>query len=150
MGYRTLDAVIDELTKRGFAERFSVTGNRLRAIESGRTFDGDDLTILEYQRFEGISDPDDSSVVYAIETDDGTRGLLVDAFGPYADPGSVGFWRGSGFAAARPPDRSWPGCRGTRPPSRRHQTACRDCPFRAGLPAQPAVSSDRARRASGP
>jgi hypothetical protein len=86
MGYRTLDAVIDELTKRGFTERFGVTGNRLRAIESGRTFDGDDLTILEYQRFEGMSDPDDSSVVYAIETDDGTRGLLVDAFGPYADP----------------------------------------------------------------
>ena len=37
-------------------------------------------------RFEGESDPDDMSVVYAIESQDGTRGVLVDAFGTYADP----------------------------------------------------------------
>lgn len=86
MGYRTLDRVIEELKGRGFVERFRVIGNRLRAIESGRMFDGEDVTIREYQRFEGMSDPDDASVIYAIETQDGTKGLLVDAFGPYADP----------------------------------------------------------------
>ena len=47
----------------------------------------EDLTIREYQRFEGVSDPDDASIVYAIETRNGTKGLLVDAFGPYANPG---------------------------------------------------------------
>ena len=86
MGYRTLDRVIEELKKRGFVERFDVRGGRLRALGSGRTFDPGDLTIREYQRFEGVSDPDDASIVYAIETRGGTKGLLVDAFGPYANP----------------------------------------------------------------
>ena len=86
MGYRTLDRVIEELRARGFVERFDVRGGQLRAIGSGRLFDAEDFTLREYQRFEGMSDPDDASIVYAIETRSGTKGLLVDAFGPYANP----------------------------------------------------------------
>ena len=44
------------------------------------------MTIRDYYRFEGTSDPDDMSIVYALEGSDGTRGILVDAFGTYADP----------------------------------------------------------------
>ena len=86
MGYRTLDRALEELMRRGYVERFAVRGGQLRALGSGQAFGADDLTIREYQRFEGVSDPDDASVVYAIETRSGTKGLLVDAFGPYADP----------------------------------------------------------------
>jgi hypothetical protein len=86
MGYRTLDRVIEELKKRGYVERFDVRAGRLGALGSGRTFDAEDLTIREYQRFEGVSDPDDASIVSAIETRSGTEGLLVDAFSPYANP----------------------------------------------------------------
>ena len=86
MAYRTLDRVIEELRERGFVERFDVRDGQLRALGSGHTFEAKDITIREYQRFEGISDPGDASVVYAIETDSGTKGLLVDAFGPYANP----------------------------------------------------------------
>ena len=86
MAYRTLDRVIEELKERGFVERFDVRDGQLRALGSGRTFDAEDITIREYHRFEGVSDPDDASIVYAIETGSGTKGLLVDAFGPYANP----------------------------------------------------------------
>jgi hypothetical protein len=86
MAYRTLDGVIEELKGRGFVERFDVTAGRLRALGSGHVFDPQDLTIREYHRFEGMSDPDDASIVYAIETRSGSKGLLVDAFGPYANP----------------------------------------------------------------
>jgi hypothetical protein len=75
MGYRTLDRVIEELKERGFVERFDVRGGQLRALGSGRAFDARDLTIREYQRFEGVSDPDDASIVYAIETRNGNEGL---------------------------------------------------------------------------
>jgi hypothetical protein len=86
MRYRALDTVIDELKGRGFVERFRVTGSKLRAIGRGHTFGSEDLTIREYQRFEGVSDPDNASIIYAVETRDGTEGLLVDAFGLYANP----------------------------------------------------------------
>jgi len=40
----------------------------------------------DHRRFEGVSDPVDTSVVYAIETVDGVRGTLVDGYNVYADP----------------------------------------------------------------
>ncbi len=84
--YATLTGAIDDLGRRGFTEHFRVVGNGLRALESGKTFKAEDLTIREYHRFEGVSDPDDMSIVYAIESRSGTRGILVDAFGVYSNP----------------------------------------------------------------
>lgn len=55
-------------------------------MDNGKSFKAEELTIVERHRFEGASDPDDESVVYAIESQDGIRGTLVDAFGPYANP----------------------------------------------------------------
>ena len=63
-----------------------MAGGGLRAAEGGKTYRADELTIREFHRFEGISDPDDMSIVYAIESRDGTRGTLVDAFGVYSNP----------------------------------------------------------------
>jgi len=85
-GYATLAEAIEELTRRGFTEHFEVVGRALRALESGKTFKAEELLIREYHRFEGVSDPDDMSIVYAIESHTGTRGTLVDAFGLYSNP----------------------------------------------------------------
>jgi hypothetical protein len=32
-----------------------------------------------------MSDPDDNDIVYAISSDAGVKGVLVNAYGPYAD-----------------------------------------------------------------
>jgi hypothetical protein len=85
-GDGTLAATLAALEQRGFTEHFEVTGDRIHAVERSRTFLPDELTIREVYRFEGVSDPDDMSIVYAIEARDGTRGTLIDAFGVYADP----------------------------------------------------------------
>jgi hypothetical protein len=85
-GDATVVSILDDLTRRGFTEHFEVASGRIRGAEGGRTFRPDELTIREFYRFEGVSDPDDMSIVYAIEGRDGTRGTLVDAFGVYADP----------------------------------------------------------------
>jgi hypothetical protein len=82
----TLTGTLDDLARRGFTERFGVAGDGLRSAEGGKTFRAEDLLIREFYRFEGVSDPDDMSIVYAIESRDGTRGTLVDAFGVYASP----------------------------------------------------------------
>ncbi|MCI0559376.1 MAG: hypothetical protein MN733_12850 [Nitrososphaera sp.] len=85
-GYKSMTEALEDLKKRGFAANFELLNNVFRAVDSGKTFQADDLTIVEHHRFEGASDPDDMSVVYAIEAGDGTRGILVDAFGVYANP----------------------------------------------------------------
>src|SRR2546425_209038 len=82
----TLAGVMDDLTRRGYTEQFMVADGGLRAVGSGKRFPADQTMISEYHRFEGVSDPDDMSIIYAIETRSGIRGTLVDAFGVYADP----------------------------------------------------------------
>ena len=82
----TLSSAIERLARRGFTAHFGVVGDRLRAFDSRKTFGARELIIRDFQRFEGVSDPGDMAIVYAIETADGTRGSLVDAFGTYANP----------------------------------------------------------------
>jgi PAS domain S-box-containing protein len=82
----TVTDTLENLRRRGFTADFGAVRDGLRVLGQGQTFKGSELTIREYYRFEGVSDPDDMSIVYAIEGADGTRGTLVDAFGVYADP----------------------------------------------------------------
>jgi hypothetical protein len=58
----------------------------LRVIGTAQRYAAEEAVIRDVYRFEGVSDPDDMSVIYAVETRDGTRGTLVDAYGTYADP----------------------------------------------------------------
>lgn len=104
MEARTLSDVMDELTGRGFREHFTVVDGRLRAVQSGKVFPADQVTIAEYHRFEGVSDPDDMAILYGLETRSGLRGTLTDAFGVYADPVVGAFMKDvpvRGVAAAR-------------------------------------------------
>jgi hypothetical protein len=84
--YTTLACAVDGLTRRGFTQDFRAIDGRLRALGAGQTFAAADLVIREFHRFEGVSDPDDMAILYAIESTDGTRGSLVDAFGAYSNP----------------------------------------------------------------
>jgi hypothetical protein len=87
----TLSSAIERLIGQGFTAHFGVVGNKLRAFESGKTFGAHEVVIEGYDRLEGVSDPDDMSIVYAIESLNGTRGFLVDAFGVYSSPAVSAF-----------------------------------------------------------
>jgi hypothetical protein len=73
----TLTHVVDELTRRGYKEHFRVADGRLHALGTEQRFEPEDVVIRGYYRFEGVSDPDDMAIVYAIETKSGVRGILV-------------------------------------------------------------------------
>jgi hypothetical protein len=107
-GYATLAKTIDELAGCGFIEHFGVSGDALRSFDSGRTFSAGQVVIREYHRFEGVSDPDDMSIVYAIEGQGGARGTLVDAFGAYSDPAVSTFLQGVAISRAGPSGRELP------------------------------------------
>jgi hypothetical protein len=97
---KTLSEAMEGLLRRGFTEHFGVRGDQLRGLEGGTTFTADDVTIRVYERFEGVSDPDDMAILYAIESSSGTRGTLVDAFGVYSDPGISAYMGRVSFAGA--------------------------------------------------
>jgi hypothetical protein len=83
--------VMEELHEKGFTEHLTVSGDRLVVLDRDVSFSADEVVIRCVERFEGISDPDDMSVVYAIETESGLRGTLTDAFGVYSNPEVTAF-----------------------------------------------------------
>jgi len=74
-----------DLKEQGFTESFIMSAEGLKSAESGEVFQPNDLKIVGRHRFEGISDPGDMSILYAVESSSGVKGLVVDAFGTYSD-----------------------------------------------------------------
>lgn len=81
----TLASAIADLARRGFTADLRPVAGGLRSA-TGETLHPRDLVIREVHRFEGVSDPDDMAILFGIESVDGVRGTLADAFGVYADP----------------------------------------------------------------
>ena len=84
-------SVMADLTKSGFTTQFKVTEKGLTSLSTQKNFKPHQIEVKHFYRFEGESDPDDSSIVYAIETKTGEKGTLVDSYGMYSDPLVAGF-----------------------------------------------------------
>lgn len=85
MTYATLVEATAALYARGFVENFSAAPNCLMCAGYNIELFPDDFEVVEVHRFEENTDPDDSAVVYAIESKDGLKGTLVMAYGAYAE-----------------------------------------------------------------
>ena len=84
--YTNMKEALQDLKTRGFTANFEFVRKEFRDVTTGKIFKAGELAIVEHHRFEGASDPDDMSVIYAVESRGGTRGIVVDAFGTYAGP----------------------------------------------------------------
>ena len=82
---KTLASCINKLMLDGYEKDFKVTEEGLCGVHENECYQPEEVHIVNFYRFEGASDPADNSILYAIETNDGTKGVLTDAFGPYAD-----------------------------------------------------------------
>jgi hypothetical protein len=83
----SLVTVEKKLNSQGYTHDFTVRDGRLTTMDddSAATFSPEEITIVDYFRFEGESNPDDMAILYAIETFDGTKGTISAAYGVYAD-----------------------------------------------------------------
>jgi hypothetical protein len=94
--YTTLTEATEALKEKGFTVEFTVNaeGCISEAHNHGTTYSADKVNVVEFHRFEGDSDPADEAVIYALVTPFGTRGILIDAFGPDSDPNVDTFVKG--------------------------------------------------------
>jgi hypothetical protein len=84
--YDTLLDAVNDLKKRGFTYDFMEQKDKLFCTEKQCNFNPEEFEIVEFHRFEGISDPEDNSIVYAISSEkNNIKGLLVNAYGAYSD-----------------------------------------------------------------
>jgi hypothetical protein len=77
---------LNKLVLQGFTEDFKATELGLLSLKSENKYSPEEVHVVNFFRFEGASDPADNSIIYAIQTNDGIKGTLMDAYGPYADP----------------------------------------------------------------
>lgn len=84
--YDTMVEAIDDLKAQGYTLDFNLTTDAVHCRKTDIRLHPDDFEIMSFYRFEGDTNPDDEAIVYAIASKDGQhKGLLIAAFGPYAD-----------------------------------------------------------------
>lgn len=85
--YNTLSETMNELRKEGYVEDFNLQRNCLECRNGQFKVFAEEFKVDKFYRFEGESNPSDSSILYAISSDKHKlKGLLVNAYGIYSDP----------------------------------------------------------------
>ncbi|MDI1255838.1 MAG: hypothetical protein PSV16_07035 [Flavobacterium sp.] len=88
---KTMVSCTNMLNKLGFKTHFMAVADGLKSLTTDYVYKPEDLKIVNFYRFEGESNPDDSAILYAIETANGERGTLADAYGREADEDVANF-----------------------------------------------------------
>lgn len=85
--YETLSEAMNDLQKRGYSEDLNLKSNCIECRNQQMEIMADEFMVDEVYRFEGDTNPDDSSILFAISSEKyKLKGVLVDAYGAYADP----------------------------------------------------------------
>ena len=81
-GYSSLSEAVNDLQKRGYTDDLVIGNECVVCSAKGLSLDPEQFQIDEFHRFEGHSNPEDQSIVYAISSkDERIRGVLVNAYG---------------------------------------------------------------------
>ena len=85
--YETVSVALEKLREKGYTIDFNLKENCIKCA-TGK-FNADEFEIVDVYRYEGNSDPGDEASVYAIESGNGIKGVLVTGYGVDADPVSA-------------------------------------------------------------
>ncbi len=92
----TADSLISGIIRakqKGYLTEFRFEENQLIDRQSHKGYKSPDCKLIKYERFEGMSDPADSSVLFWIECIDGNKGYISSAYGIYANDHLIKFMK---------------------------------------------------------
>ncbi len=80
--YGTLSQAINKLKlEEGYEYDFNLLDEKIELKAKQKTFGLEEFDVDKVLRFEGMSNPDDNAILYAITTTSGLKGVLVDGYG---------------------------------------------------------------------
>ena len=83
----TLSEILTKLNQEGYTEDFNLQATCLACQGNAVQLFPNEFVVDRHYRFEGLSDPADEAVVYAISSSKHqVKGTLVNGYGMYADP----------------------------------------------------------------
>lgn len=83
--YSSLSQATNGLMARGYVNDFNLKCDCIECPSLRLQLAPEQFKVDEFHRFEGMSSVDDNSIVFAISSDNGVKGLLIDAYGVYAN-----------------------------------------------------------------
>ena len=84
--YDTLTEAVADLNTRGYEYDFNLAADCIECKSLDLQLMPEEFEIDEFYRFEGMTDPADSAVIYAISSPVGNlKGVLIDGYGAYAE-----------------------------------------------------------------
>lgn len=84
--YSNLVEAINGLKKEGYTEDFNLRRDCLECKDSQYQIFHDEFVVDKYFRFEGDTNPENQSIIYAISSEKyGVKGVLVNGYGIYSD-----------------------------------------------------------------
>lgn len=83
--FETLSEAMEDLKKRGYTYDFLLRYDAIECEALNVRLGAAEFHVDEVHRFEGLNDPDDSAILFAVRSTAGLKGLIVDAYGAYAD-----------------------------------------------------------------
>ncbi|SDR69093.1 phosphoribosylpyrophosphate synthetase [Gramella sp. MAR_2010_147] len=80
--YGTLSQAINKLKlEEGYEEDFNLLDEKIELKSKKQKFGVEEFEVDKVLRFEGMSNPDDNAILYAITTSNNQKGTLVDGYG---------------------------------------------------------------------
>jgi hypothetical protein len=80
--YGTLSQAINKLKlEEGYEHDFNLLDEKIELKSKEQTFGVEEFEVDKVLRFEGMSNPDDNAILYAITTTNDLKGVLVDGYG---------------------------------------------------------------------
>ena len=85
----TLSEILNKLKSEGYSVDFNLMENCLVCQGNSLEIQPEDFVVDRHFRFEGLSDPGDAAIVYAISSArHDIKGVLVNGYGVSSDPAS--------------------------------------------------------------
>jgi hypothetical protein len=85
----TLAQATSRLEAAGYEAQFLIRGDKVECHRCNCAVTTQQLTVDEIVRFEGMSDPGDESVLFAVSAECGHKGTLTTTYGPDVSPEEV-------------------------------------------------------------
>ena len=85
--------LIDKYQKKGFNGNYRVENMKLIDLKTKIEYSPENVTILKEYRFEGMSNPSDMSILYIVETNDGSKGTVLANYSPSSNIETAEFFK---------------------------------------------------------
>jgi hypothetical protein len=80
-GYDTVTEAVEALQAKGYDIDFDLVEDGVHSKHLKKQWKAGEIEVKQFYRFEGVSDPADNMILYVLECTDGSKGLLLDAYG---------------------------------------------------------------------